>query len=98
MEGFSPDIVKYWFQRHSLFSKFDCGIKMDEEGWFSVTPEQIAKHHASRCGKGTVIDCFACVGGNAIQFALKYGLLYPNHFIHVYALLNIINSLSDNLK
>jgi len=44
---------------------------MDEEGWFSVTPEPIAKHHASRVGAGVTIDCFTGVGGNAIQFAAK---------------------------
>ncbi|KAH9612670.1 hypothetical protein KSS87_016137 [Heliosperma pusillum] len=63
------DITKYWCQRYLLFSKFDHGIKMDEEGWFSVTPEAIARHQASRCGGGTIVDCFAGVGGNAIQFA-----------------------------
>lgn len=44
---------------------------MDEEGWFSVTPEAIAKHHASRGSGGVVIDCFTGVGGNAIQFASR---------------------------
>ncbi|KAG0550817.1 hypothetical protein BDA96_01G370200 [Sorghum bicolor] len=67
----SNDIIKYWTQRYSLFSLFDRGIKMDEEGWFSVTPEPIAKHHASRVGAGVIIDCFTGVGGNAIQFATK---------------------------
>uniref|UniRef100_A0A0E0KEQ4 Trimethylguanosine synthase n=1 Tax=Oryza punctata TaxID=4537 RepID=A0A0E0KEQ4_ORYPU len=67
----SNDIAKYWTQRYSLFSLFDSGIKMDEEGWFSVTPELIAKHHASRVGAGVVIDCFTGVGGNAIHFANK---------------------------
>ncbi|CAL4931417.1 unnamed protein product [Urochloa decumbens] len=67
----SNDIIKYWTQRYSLFSLFDNGIKMDEEGWFSVTPEPIAKHHASRVGAGVIIDCFTGVGGNAIQFATK---------------------------
>lgn len=67
----SNDIIKYWTQRYSLFSLFDSGIKMDEEGWFSVTPEPIAKHHASRVGAGVTIDCFTGVGGNAIQFATK---------------------------
>ncbi|KAL6650082.1 hypothetical protein ACP70R_014306 [Stipagrostis hirtigluma subsp. patula] len=70
-ENISSDIIKYWTQRYSLFSLFDSGIKMDEEGWFSVTPEPIAKHHASRVGSGIVIDCFTGVGGNAIQFATK---------------------------
>ncbi|XP_015690185.1 uncharacterized protein LOC102708232 isoform X2 [Oryza brachyantha] len=67
----SNDIAKYWTQRYSLFSLFDSGIKMDEEGWFSVTPELIAKHHASRVGASIVIDCFTGVGGNAIHFATK---------------------------
>ncbi|XVE89215.1 hypothetical protein DITRI_Ditri19aG0132500 [Diplodiscus trichospermus] len=63
-------IEKYWFQRYSLFSKYDEGIAMDEEGWYSVTPEKIAMRHAEKCGgDGLVIDCFSGVGGNAIQFA-----------------------------
>uniref|UniRef100_A0A5B6Z4X3 Trimethylguanosine synthase n=1 Tax=Davidia involucrata TaxID=16924 RepID=A0A5B6Z4X3_DAVIN len=68
---FSPSIGKYWCQRYLLFSRFDDGIKMDEEGWFSVTPEPIARHHASRCANGIVVDCFTGVGGNAIQFARR---------------------------
>ncbi|KAJ3673212.1 hypothetical protein LUZ60_006586 [Juncus effusus] len=66
----SGDISKYWSQRYKLFSKFDSGIEMDEEGWFSVTPEAIARHHGFRCGSGVVVDCFTGVAGNAIQFAL----------------------------
>lgn len=65
----NTDITKYWCQRYQLFSRFDEGIKLDEEGWFSVTPEIIAKHHAARCGTGTIIDCFTGVGGNAIHFS-----------------------------
>lgn len=68
-EEYSAAIGKYWCQRYSLFSRYDHGIKMDEEGWFSVTPEPIAQHHASRCASGILIDCFTGVGGNAIQFA-----------------------------
>lgn len=72
VDGRLPDsLIKYWYQRYLLFSQFDNGIKMDEEGWFSVTPESIARHHASRCGSGIIIDCFTGVGGNAIQFAMK---------------------------
>ncbi|KAL7262147.1 hypothetical protein ACSBR1_000513 [Camellia fascicularis] len=71
LEEFSPSIGKYWCQRYLLFSKFDDGIKMDEEGWFSVTPEPVARHHAFRCGTGIIIDCFTGVGGNAIQFAQR---------------------------
>lgn len=70
-ETMSKSLIKYWLQRYSLFSKYDEGIKLDEEGWFSVTPEVIAEHQALRCPTGLVIDAFTGVGGNAIQFALK---------------------------
>lgn len=61
---------KYWPQRYSLWSRFDDGIRMDEEGWFSVTPERLARHIAHRCQCDLVLDPFAGVGGNAIQFAM----------------------------
>nr|XP_010968991.1 trimethylguanosine synthase [Camelus bactrianus] len=70
-----PELAKYWAQRYRLFSRFDDGVKLDREGWFSVTPEKIAKHIAGRvsqaftCG-GVVVDAFCGVGGNTIQFAL----------------------------
>ena len=48
---------KYWAQRKRLFSRFDEGIQLDQESWYSVTPEAIAKHHADRivalCGRGS---------------------------------------------
>ncbi|KAI3522157.1 hypothetical protein L1887_11637 [Cichorium endivia] len=69
MEEISPIISKYWCQRYLLFSKYDDGIKMDQEGWFSATPECIARHHAFRCRNGIIVDCFTGVGGNAIRFA-----------------------------
>ncbi|KAJ0818814.1 putative noranthrone synthase [Helianthus annuus] len=71
MEEVSPVISKYWCQRYILFSKYDDGIQMDEEGWFSATPECIANHHAFRCGSGIIVDCFTGVGGNAIRFAQR---------------------------
>ncbi|GAA5810043.1 hypothetical protein MFLAVUS_003461 [Mucor flavus] len=61
---------KYYNQRYSYFSKFDQGILMDKEGWFSVTPEKIARHIAQRCQSDIVIDAFCGCGGNSIQFAL----------------------------
>ena len=65
-----PHISKYWAQRYQLFSKYDDGIKLDEESWYSVTPEKIAEHVAQRCQCDIVLDGFCGVGGNAIQFAL----------------------------
>ncbi|KAI4499869.1 hypothetical protein M0802_005125 [Mischocyttarus mexicanus] len=62
-------LMKYWVKRYQLFSKFDQGIKLDRESWFSVTPEKIAEHIAERCRCDTIIDAFCGAGGNAIQFA-----------------------------
>ena len=62
-------LIKYWHQRYRLFSRFDEGIKMDDEAWFSVTPERIAKHIAHRCRCDLIVDAFCGVGGNSIQFA-----------------------------
>ncbi|KAF9434899.1 Trimethylguanosine synthase [Entomortierella beljakovae] len=64
------DMQKYWYQRYRYFRLFDQGIKMDLEGWYSVTPEKIATHIAQRCASDVIIDAFCGVGGNAIQFAL----------------------------
>ncbi|KAG7200350.1 hypothetical protein KM043_017807 [Ampulex compressa] len=62
-------LMKYWLKRYRLFSKFDQGVKLDRESWFSVTPEKIAEHIAERCKCDTIIDAFCGAGGNAIQFA-----------------------------
>ena len=73
------DLQKFWKKRYYLFSKFDRGVLIDDESWYSVTPEPMAKHIAQRVtdlfGEGTsnVLDGFAGVGGNAIQFARKCG-------------------------
>ena len=102
--GGSSSMGKYYAQRYRLFSRFDEGIKLDEEGWYSVTPEVLAAHTATRIGRMEcepttattatttvkmaaaskhaasasasatasllIVDGFAGVGGNAIQFAL----------------------------
>lgn len=68
-------LYKYWCQRHNLFTRFDDGVLMDEEAWYSVTPEKIAKHIADKVHNslGTlspiIVDAFCGVGGNLIQFA-----------------------------
>jgi hypothetical protein len=76
---------RYWYQRKRLFSRYDEGVWMDKESWYSVTPEGIARHLAqtlSSRSPGTIVDAFCgvstCmdneliqVGGNTIQFA-KY--------------------------
>jgi len=75
---------KYWSQRHRLWSKYDDGIQMDDQSWYSVSPEAIAQHIARKAAEGIrrsrgpgaapptlIIDAFCGAGGNAIQFA-KY--------------------------
>ena len=97
---------KYYAQRYRLFSRFDDGILLDEEGWYSVTPEVLAAHTAARfaacrsagCATGcarrrrssslVVVDGFAGVGGNAIQFALaghqvSFLFYLPLHFTRI---------------
>lgn len=73
-----PDTVddKYWAQRHRLFARFEQGIQLDREGWFSVTPETIATHVAKKMtfrakGGMIVLDAFVGVGGNAIALAQR---------------------------
>lgn len=77
IENIPPEIaadktmLKYWHKRFSLFSRFDEGIKLDHESWFSVTPEKIAIHTAIRCQSDIIVDAFCGAGGNTIQFAKK---------------------------
>ncbi|KAH8255008.1 hypothetical protein KR032_002221 [Drosophila birchii] len=66
-------MVKYWLKRFSLFSRFDEGIRLDRESWFSVTPEKIAKQTARRLSCDLIVDAFCGCGGNAIQFANTCG-------------------------
>ena len=72
MQPKDPELSKFWKKRYFLFSKFDRGIKIDDESWYSITPEPMAKHIAQRVsekfGNGTsnVLDAFCGVGGNAL--------------------------------
>jgi trimethylguanosine synthase len=45
------------------------GCLLDEEGWYSITPELVADQIAERCRCDTILDAFCGVGGNAIAFA-----------------------------
>lgn len=68
------------------YSLFYCLklLRKIAEGWYSVTPERIAAHIADRIvimKDAIVLDGFAGVGGNCIQFALKgaYGMFLQNY-------------------
>jgi trimethylguanosine synthase len=65
-----PEVLnKFFRRRYSLFSRFDEGIRLDYESWFSVTPEVLAVHTAERLRCDVLIDAFCGAGGSAIQFA-----------------------------
>ncbi|KAG6578073.1 Trimethylguanosine synthase [Phytophthora cinnamomi] len=63
------DVVKFYLQRHILFEKFEDGIQLDHESWYSVTPQVIAEHIAKRLSCDIVVDPFSGCGGNVIQLA-----------------------------
>lgn len=66
------DLNKFHKHRYYLFSKFDRGVKIDDESWYSITPENVAKHVANRVastfgeGSTNAMDGFCGVGGNLI--------------------------------
>ncbi|XP_006461666.1 hypothetical protein AGABI2DRAFT_71430 [Agaricus bisporus var. bisporus H97] len=65
-----PPLVDF-SQRTRYFSLYDTppGCLLDEEGWYSVTPERVANQIAERCRCDVVLDAFCGVGGNTIAFA-----------------------------
>lgn len=77
-----PDLLRYYAQRYSLFQRFDEGVRMDDDAWFSVTPERLARHQARRLAQQAgrsnaahcvAVDVFAGAGGNSIQLAHHRG-------------------------
>lgn len=70
-------LQNYYRQRYRLFTKYDEGILMDDEAWYSVTPEDIAQNIAQRITSKLsflqrqlrIVDLFSCVGGDSIQQA-----------------------------
>jgi trimethylguanosine synthase len=72
-ERMQGKVLKFVKQKYFFFSRYDAGIKIDEEGWFSATAEPIAKYTAQflkSIPKAKVVDCCCSIGGNLIQFAL----------------------------
>jgi hypothetical protein len=69
--------LKYWRQRYRLFSMFDRGIKLDNEGWFSVTPERIAQHIAERSRCDVVVRCLRCLKALRCASSCDHCLLLP---------------------
>lgn len=71
-------MAKYWPQRFTYFSRYNDGVMMTKELWFSVTPESISKFTArliklalsDKQGPLYVMDAFAGAGGN-VTFLLE---------------------------
>ncbi|KAK6464736.1 RNA cap guanine-N2 methyltransferase-domain-containing protein, partial [Scheffersomyces coipomensis] len=68
---------KFWGRRYKLFSRFDDGIYMTSELWYSVTPESIAQFSASLIKYllpdcNNILDVCCGGGGNTIQFAYLF--------------------------
>lgn len=70
-----PEILRWWKRRFDLFERFDEGIQMDRESWYSVTPEEIARNQAKTCTCDLMVDAYAGAGGNSIQFARTCGFV-----------------------
>lgn len=69
-------------KRRYLFSKYDQGIQLDEESWYSVTPESVGEYIAEKIiskfpkQEVKVLDAFAGCGGNIIQFGKQCHKVY----------------------
>ncbi|CDW83976.1 had-superfamily subfamily iia cecr5 containing protein [Stylonychia lemnae] len=67
------DVEKFFRQKYFLFSKYDSGLFIDREGWYSITPEPIAAfmaYYMKNLQQSIIIDGCCGVGGNVIQFAM----------------------------
>ncbi|KAG7192121.1 uncharacterized protein KQ657_002486 [Scheffersomyces spartinae] len=68
---------KFWKKRYKLFSKFNEGIYMSSDMWFSVTPEAVALFTARLIREMLpeaefILDVCCGAGGNAIQLATEF--------------------------
>ena len=87
---------KYYYQRYYYFSLFDSGIKMDEESWYSVTPEEISifiSNLIKNSSEKTILDAFCGCGGNTIQFSKNFKKVIANDISE-----NKINLTINNVK
>lgn len=100
-----PDLVenKFWSQRKRFFTKFDEGIQLDGESWYSVTPEVIAAYTSRRMTMNlsssasgfTVLDAFGGAGGNTIAFCLNDQV---DRVVHVDTDLSKIHMAANNCR
>lgn len=73
-ESLPDHVKKFWRKRYQLFSRYDEGIILNEESWYSVTPEDVARFTADLVQNAIphckhILDVSCGSGGNLIQFA-----------------------------
>lgn len=74
------DCKKYWRKRYDLFSRFDDGVWLTAELWYSVTPEITAQFTARLVkmllpNAKNILDICCGGGGNTIQFGQEFELV-----------------------
>lgn len=63
-------LFRYFNKRNFLFSRFEQGIAIDEESWYSVIPEAVSHYLRQRfknTGVKKIFEPFSGVGGIAIH-------------------------------
>ena len=99
---FGEHLQEYWDMRYHLFSKFDDGIQIDEEGLYSVKPELSALSIGKMIEGEVVLDPFCGVGGSAIGLARagKKVIAVDNHSDRLSMALNnaTIYGVNDNIN
>lgn len=66
---FGPHLQSYWDRRYQLFSRFDEGVQLDEEGLYSAKPEASALSIGRMIEGRRILDAFCGVGASAIGLA-----------------------------
>ena len=61
---FGSATQRYWDMRHALFTRFDEGIQIDEQGLYSAKPEAIALHVGRMLPGEVVLDPFFGAGSS----------------------------------
>lgn len=74
LAGVDNSLKKYYARRHYMFSRFDEGIQLDAESWYSVVAEPVSlwlQERMLNCGLPleTVFEPFSGVGGMAVHLA-----------------------------
>ena len=79
--GITNKLFRYFNKRRFLFHRFDEGIALDEESWYSVIPESVSHYLSQRfkqCKVNKIFEPFCGVGGIAIHLCDQFGEFVVN--------------------